>query len=296
MGILVGPPMTGHCQDFLRAQKMFFLATAPLSPRQHVNVSAKSADLFRVVDNHTVAYADLTGSGCETVAHLLQNGSITLLFVEMGGPPQHKSTGVKRLYGTGRPLLPKQAILDENICRAFGGKDALLDLEQNRGVRSVIVVHVDRVTHSCGLSVPIFDYVGERGAIERMVSKKGYEGMRSFRAQKNSYSIDGLRSVAQLEQARVPQSAVYSSGYYHSQYGPKEDNCGLLRSSLMWARQEARRFQMTWKYVGYEGFALKQRYISPLVYDLALLLIGLCLGLALHAWLTRIGISVEMEA
>ena len=41
----------------------------------HVNVSPKGhADTFTILDEQTVAYLDLTGSGAEAVAHLRDNG------------------------------------------------------------------------------------------------------------------------------------------------------------------------------------------------------------------------------
>jgi hypothetical protein len=83
---------------FLRAQHLFFVATAP-DRDGHVNVSPKGLDTFAVVDTHTVAYLDLTGSGIETIAHLQQNGRITLLFCALEGPPR-----IVRLYGRGRAI------------------------------------------------------------------------------------------------------------------------------------------------------------------------------------------------
>ena len=60
-------------RDWIAAQKVFFVATAPLGARGHINCSPKGGDSFRVVDPHTVAYQDLTGSGIETVAHLVRH-------------------------------------------------------------------------------------------------------------------------------------------------------------------------------------------------------------------------------
>ena len=74
--------------EFIRRQHVFFVATAPLAADGHVNVSPKGLDTFAIVDPHTVAYADLTGSGIETVAHLRENGRITLCFCAFEGPPR----------------------------------------------------------------------------------------------------------------------------------------------------------------------------------------------------------------
>ena len=64
---------------FLAAQHVFFVATAPSGDGGHVNVSPKGYDTFAVLDRRTVAYLDLTGSGVETIAHLRDNGRITLM-------------------------------------------------------------------------------------------------------------------------------------------------------------------------------------------------------------------------
>src|SRR5262249_26996871 len=67
-------------RGFIAGQPMFFVATAPLSVDGHVNLSPKGLDTFRVLGPAEVAYLDLTGSGVETVAHLRENGRITLMF------------------------------------------------------------------------------------------------------------------------------------------------------------------------------------------------------------------------
>ena len=88
----------GRLRAFIEAQPMFFVATAPSGPDGHVNVSPKGiAGSFVVLDEHTVAYLDLTASGAETIAHLRDNGRITLMFCAFQGPPN-----IVRLHGRGR--------------------------------------------------------------------------------------------------------------------------------------------------------------------------------------------------
>ena len=72
---------------FIASQQMFFVATAPLSAEGHVNLSPKGLDSIRVLDAHTAAYVDLHGSGIETVAHVRENGRITLMFCAFSGRP-----------------------------------------------------------------------------------------------------------------------------------------------------------------------------------------------------------------
>lgn len=64
--------------DFIRRQHVFFVATAPVTGR--INLSPKGINTFRCLDDSTVAYLDLTGSGNETSAHLLENGRMTIMF------------------------------------------------------------------------------------------------------------------------------------------------------------------------------------------------------------------------
>ena len=79
--------ITAELQDFIAAQPMFFVATAPLTAAGHVNLSPKGFDCFRVLSPQSVAYLDATGSGNETSAHLLENGRITLMFCAFAGKP-----------------------------------------------------------------------------------------------------------------------------------------------------------------------------------------------------------------
>lgn len=80
-------------------QKVFWVATAPLSAAGHVNVSPKGGQYFGVIDEKTFWYMDLTGSGNETLSHLLEpnNGRITVQFNAFEGPPK-----IVRLWGNGK--------------------------------------------------------------------------------------------------------------------------------------------------------------------------------------------------
>ena len=162
---------------FLTAQHVFFVGTAPAGGDGHVNVSPKGMDSFRILDPTTVAYLDLTGSGVETIAHLRDNGRITFLFCAFEGPPR-----IVRLYGRGEVVLP--------------GDDAFADLAARfpsvPGARSVIRVHLDRVSDSCGYAVPTYRYVGERDQLVAWAERKGSEGLNTYRRERNAYSIDGL--------------------------------------------------------------------------------------------------------
>jgi hypothetical protein len=88
-------------QAFIEKQKMFFVASAPLSTEGHVNLSPKGMDCFRVLSANRVAYMDIIGSGNETSAHIMENGRITFMFCAYDGPPL-----ILRLYGKGYTVIP----------------------------------------------------------------------------------------------------------------------------------------------------------------------------------------------
>ena len=163
---------------WLTAQPMFVVGTAPLDGDGLINVSPKGlAGTFAVLDAHRVAYLDLTGSGVETIAHLRQNGRIVLMFTAFEGRPN-----IVRLHGTGAVVLPGEP-----------GFDELRPLFADRpGVRSIIVVDVQRVSDSCGYGVPKMSYLGDRVALDASNTKKGETGLATYRRQKNAASLDGL--------------------------------------------------------------------------------------------------------
>jgi hypothetical protein len=171
--------------EVVLSQPVFFVATAPDGPGGHVNVSPKgTSGTFAVLDPNTVAYLDLTGSGVETIAHLRENGRITLMFCTFEGPPQ-----IVRLYGRGEVVLPADERFD-GLLTVFG------DVAGEPGVRSIIVVAVDRVGTSCGYSVPLMDYREDRQVLRRWAERKGPEGIAAYWAAKNGESIDGLPGLA----------------------------------------------------------------------------------------------------
>ena len=165
---------------FLCDQHLFFVATAPSGEEGHVNLSPKGYDTFRVLDEATVAYLDLTGSGVETIAHLRQNGRITLMFCAFSGPPR-----IVRLYGRGEGIQPE----DEG----FGELSGLFPAQP--GVRAVIRVRLERVSTSCGYAVPRFSFEEEREGLTKWSEKKGVEGIERYKREKNGESIDGLPAL-----------------------------------------------------------------------------------------------------
>lgn len=161
-------------------QKMFFVATAPRSRDGHVNVSPKGLNTFRILDDHTVAWLDLTGSGVETIAHLRENARITIMFCAFEGPPN-----IVRLYGAGEVLLKGEDKYNE-LAGYFNPHDA---------ARSIIVVHVSRVSHSCGFGVPLYEFKAERDHVDKWTAAKGVDGVEAYQKERNLKSIDGLKAL-----------------------------------------------------------------------------------------------------
>jgi hypothetical protein len=163
---------------WIARQHLFFVASAPSGDGGHVNVSPKGmADTFTFLDGDRCAYLDLTGSGAETVAHLRQNGRITLMWCGFEGPPR-----IVRFHGRGRVVLPDDQEWDGVVGR-FG---------PHRGARAVVVVDVTRVADSCGYSVPLMEYVGDRSRLDEWASNRSDEELARYRARRNAVSIDGL--------------------------------------------------------------------------------------------------------
>jgi predicted pyridoxine 5'-phosphate oxidase superfamily flavin-nucleotide-binding protein len=169
--------ISAQLTEFLESQPVFFVATAPSDPEGHVNCSPKGLDTFRVLDEHTVAYLDLTGSGIETVAHLRDNGRITLMFCAFDGRPE-----IVRLSGRGR-VVPTDDVAAPALLARF---------PEFPGARSVVVVDVERISSSCGFGVPRMTYDTARDELLGWAGKKGAAGIREYWAEKNAVSIDGL--------------------------------------------------------------------------------------------------------
>jgi hypothetical protein len=169
--------ITPELSDFIAAQAIFFVATAPLSSDGHVNLSPKGLDTLRILSETRVAYLDLTGSGNETAAHLMENGRITFLFCAFEGPPK-----ILRLYGMGRTVQPGDPEWAELISR----------FPKLPGIRQIVVADISRVQTSCGFGVPLLRFEGQRDALPQWAEKKGPDGVKEYQMRKNVRSLDGL--------------------------------------------------------------------------------------------------------
>jgi hypothetical protein len=167
--------LTEDLQDFIRQQQMFFTATAIDTGR--INLSPKGIDSFQILDAHTVAYLDLTGSGNETSAHLAIDPRITIMFCSFGPKPL-----ILRLYGTGEVL------------RASDPKWSTVSapFQIFPGTRQIIRIQVASAQTSCGMGVPEYTFTRQRDSLIQWAEKKGPAGVAQYWNEKNRVSIDGL--------------------------------------------------------------------------------------------------------
>lgn len=165
--------------DWIAKQHVFFVATAPRDGGR-VNVSPKGLHSLRVTGRNSVEYLDLTGSGAETIAHLRDNGRVTIMFCAFEGPPR-----IVRLYGTGSYV----AATDPEFAAAAAAYG------DQHGARSVIRIEIDRVSDSCGYAVPRYDFVEQRTKLVEWADNRDDAELRAYWTDKNSESIDGLPAL-----------------------------------------------------------------------------------------------------
>jgi hypothetical protein len=167
-------------REFIERQLVFFVATAPLDGSGRVNVSPKGLDTFRVLGPREVVYLDYVGSGSETIAHVRENGRITIMFCAFEGPPK-----IIRLHGRADVVEPTDPSFLE-LRPLFGSSSE---------VRSLIRVAVDRVADSCGFGVPRYSAEGPRTQLVDWAERKGVDGLNEYQLRNNARSIDGLPAL-----------------------------------------------------------------------------------------------------
>ncbi|MFJ9697954.1 pyridoxamine 5'-phosphate oxidase family protein [Kitasatospora sp. NPDC101183] len=173
-------------REFIERQPVYFVATAPLSADGRVNVSPKGrSGTLVVIDELTLAYLDFGGSTAETIAHLRENGRITLMWTAFEGPPN-----VVRVHGRGEPVFRD----DPRFADLLGRFDPSAD---GSGLRAIVLVHAERVSDSCGFAVPLMDYQGDRDLHAQYFDRKDEEEFNAYCERKEyiGTSIDGLPAL-----------------------------------------------------------------------------------------------------
>ena len=142
-------------KNFIENQKIFFVGTARTSGT--VNVSPKGMDTFRIVNNNKIVWLNLTGSGNETAAHLLENNRMTIMFCSF-----EKTPLILRLYGKAQIYHENDQIYKEQIglFRDF------------TGARQIIEMDINLVQTSCGYAVPFMEFKEERTQLNESDIKK----------------------------------------------------------------------------------------------------------------------------
>ncbi|MFF3614101.1 pyridoxamine 5'-phosphate oxidase family protein [Streptomyces sp. NPDC002580] len=176
--------MDGRLRTFIEAQPLFFTATAPLSEQGTVNLSPKGlTGSFAVLDERTVAYLDFAGSTAETIAHLRENGRITLMWCAFQGPPN-----IVRVHGRGEPVFRDDPRFEELL-----GHFATID-PASHGLRAIIVVTAELIRDSCGYAVPYMSYDEDRDLHGRRFAREDDASLSAYFTKKEhiATSLDGL--------------------------------------------------------------------------------------------------------
>lgn len=163
-------------RQFVERQPMFFVATAGRDGR--VNVSPKGLDSLRVMSERRVIWLNLTGSGNETAAHVLDSPRMTLMFCAFEG-----NALILRIYGKATVLHP----------RSEGWDEAIAHFPEYASSRQIFDLSIEQVQGSCGTGVPFMDFKQSRAEDEMLpfFSKMGKDGVRKYWERKNTVSIDG---------------------------------------------------------------------------------------------------------
>ncbi|MFW6719222.1 pyridoxamine 5'-phosphate oxidase family protein [Streptomyces aculeolatus] len=174
----------GRLRAFIEAQHMFFTATAPLAADGTVNLSPKGlTGSFAVLDDRTVAYLDFAGSNAETIAHLRENGRITLMWCAFQGPPN-----IVRVHGSGEAVFR-----DDPRFPALLGHFPAIDPSRH-GLRAVVVVTAELIRDTCGYAVPFMAYEADRDLHGRRFEREDDAGLDAYFRKKEhiAASLDGL--------------------------------------------------------------------------------------------------------
>jgi hypothetical protein len=180
-----------HLRAWIARQSMFFVATAPLDPGGHVNVSPKGPiGSLAVLGPRRVAYLDVHGSGTETIAHLRENGRICVMLCAFEGPPR-----ILRLHGRGEYVLNDDPRFEELLASAD-----FADASIPEARRSIVLVEVTRIADSCGFGVPLMSLEGHRehhalSSAKRLRTTGGPEEYEEFQRRRGARSLDGLPAL-----------------------------------------------------------------------------------------------------
>ncbi len=161
-------------QEFIEQQKLFFVGSA--GAEGYVNVSPKGMDSLRILGPNRVIWLNLTGSGNETAAHVLENGRMTIMFCSFDQQPL-----ILRVYGAAQAIHPGQKHWETLISH----------FPEYTGARQIFDVTVEMVQTSCGFAVPFYEFQGERKTLVKWADKRGRQAIEEYWRENNLQSLNG---------------------------------------------------------------------------------------------------------
>jgi len=167
--------LTDKLTMFIEEQKIYFVGTATADSR--INISPKGMDSLKVIDKNRIVWLNVTGSGNETSAHIQENPRMTIMFTAFKGDPM-----ILRIYGKAK-VIHKNDKEWQSLYSLFNPLP---------GARQIFDLEIELVQSSCGMSIPLFDYIDEREQLNVWAEKKGEEGIKKYWDQNNQYSLDGI--------------------------------------------------------------------------------------------------------
>ena len=164
-------------REFIENQHLFFVGSA--GAEGFVNVSPKGMDSLRILDSRRIVWLNLTGSGNETAAHVLENSRMTVMFCSFDKQPL-----ILRVYGRAKVVYPNHEKWREleSYFPAYTGARQIFDLG------------IDLVQTSCGFAVPYYDFKGERDTLVKWADSRGRDGVKEYWLEKNMVSLDGKKT------------------------------------------------------------------------------------------------------
>ncbi|KAI6348347.1 hypothetical protein MCOR25_010817 [Pyricularia grisea] len=245
------PSLTPDLTEWALKQPLFYVASAP-TYGQHVNVSPKglASTSLAILSPNRIAYLDRTGSGCETIAHLYENGRLTVMFNSFGAAPR-----ILRLFCHVREVVERT---DEDNFAAW--LERLGMPSRPDGARSVIVLDVFKVTTSCGFAVPMVKrqfwdkaeggeaelaVFEERPTLNQYAAKKEELGkIFEYQIQNNVVSLDGLPGLKGARKAHPDAKLGLLPGHVRAYAGRVLSQhegmvVGFLAALLLWVLMTA---------------------------------------------------------
>ena len=164
-------------QGFIEKQKIFFVATA--TEDSFINLSPKGMDSLKIINGNRVIWLNSTGSTNESSAHIQKNSRMTLMFCSFDANPL-----IVKLFGNAKVIHKND---DEwNVLSQL--------LPSIPGTRQIFDINIETVLTVCGMSVPYFEYKGEREDLNQYWEQQGEKGLEKYWADKNQISINGYNT------------------------------------------------------------------------------------------------------